>query len=181
VRPAQKRERLEQFETLCRQRGLALTVQRRTILEAVLDRPDHPTADHVYEAVKHRIPGISRTTVYRVLDALVDMGVITKACSAGATIRFDSTIERHHHLTCLYCDKLIDFHDPRLDARIKLPEIPPRSFRIRDFSIYFHGICAACRAKYGTGKSPVKQPASRAKTKTAQGKRKPGTPERRKT
>ncbi|HRX84343.1 MAG TPA: transcriptional repressor, partial [Phycisphaerae bacterium] len=62
---------LEWFEQLCRQQGLALTVQRRTILSVLLDSDDHPTADQVYEIVRQRLPGLSRTTVYRVLDTFV--------------------------------------------------------------------------------------------------------------
>ena len=64
--------RLQEFEETCRRKGLPLTVQRRVILEAVLQRDDHPTADQIYEAVQERIPQLSRTTVYRVLDALLD-------------------------------------------------------------------------------------------------------------
>ena len=71
MRSAEKRQRLESFERLCRERGLSLTVQRRAVLEAVLDRGDHPTADQVYDEVKERLPGLSRTTVYRVLETLV--------------------------------------------------------------------------------------------------------------
>ena len=66
-------ERLSEFEKLCRNRGLPLTVQRRVVLQVVLEHDDHPTADQILEAVKDRVPGISRTTVYRSLDTLADM------------------------------------------------------------------------------------------------------------
>ena len=48
----QKRERLRLFEEQCREHGLAVTVQRRRVVEAIIDRKDHPTADQVYE--RHR-------------------------------------------------------------------------------------------------------------------------------
>ena len=69
----ERTEKLRQFEALCRSKRLPLTVQRRAIFEAVLERDDHPAADQVFEVVKERIPGVSRTTVYRVLDTLVDL------------------------------------------------------------------------------------------------------------
>ena len=109
-------ERLRRFEDVCRQRGLSLTVQRRVILEAVLDHADHPTADRIYDEVSRRIPGVSRTTVYRVLEMLVEVGVITKACSPGAATRFDPMTHRHHHLVCLHCDRLIDLEDAELNS-----------------------------------------------------------------
>ncbi len=144
---ADKSERIRQFEQLCRDRGLAVTVQRRFVFEAIVDRADHPTADEVYEVVKGNIPGISRTTVYRTLDTLVEIGVVSKACSPGAATRFDPMTSRHHHLVCLRCEKLIDLADEHLEATVKLPDAQAHSFQIRDFSIHFHGICADCRGK----------------------------------
>ncbi len=52
-------DKLAGFEAECRKRGLAVTIQRRTVFEALSARRDHPTADQVYDAVKGRIPGLS--------------------------------------------------------------------------------------------------------------------------
>ena len=145
-----KRERLSRFEEACRQRGLSLTVQRRTILDAMLDRTDHPTADDVYADVQARIPGVSRTTVYRVLETLVEVGVLHKAAAPGAIARYDPMTDRHHHLVCRQCSRLIDLPDDRLHQRVKLPDVSDHEFEIHDFSIQFHGICAACRGNSGS-------------------------------
>ena len=61
--PDEKRERLQRFEKLCRERGLAITAQRRRILALILDHRDHPTADQLYEDTKRHLPDVSRTTV----------------------------------------------------------------------------------------------------------------------
>ena len=42
-----KQTRLAQLEAACREQGLPLTVQRRTIFEALLATEEHPTADAV--------------------------------------------------------------------------------------------------------------------------------------
>ncbi len=175
--PDDKRERLQQFEALCRERGLALTVQRRRILELVLGRKDHPTADQVYEDVQQHLPGVSRTTVYRVLDTLVELGSITKASSPGAAVRFDPATQRHHHLVCLQCDRLIDLPDSEFDAVIKLPHGRPHSFEIRDFSIHFTGICAACRRARGSQSRTARPKTGRVRKST----QKKGTPRRRRS
>ena len=52
-----------------------MTVQRRVILSALVDRDDHPTIDQIFADVKQRIPGVSRTTVYRALETLVELGI----------------------------------------------------------------------------------------------------------
>ncbi len=143
--PAERKARCERFARLCRERGLARTVQRRVIFEIVAERTDHPTADQVFELARKRLPGLSRTTAYRVLELLADLGVVTKACSPGAATRFDPMTQRHHHLVCLRCEKLVDIVDERLGRGVALPAAQARSFQVRDFSIHFHGLCAACQ------------------------------------
>lgn len=136
---------LQKFEAACRARGLSVTVQRRRILEAILDRTDHPTPDQVYASVKKVLPDVSRTTVYRVLEMLTDLGLLTKACTPGAVTRVDPRTARHHHLVCLRCDRLIDVEDAAVDHRIRPPDLRQQAFVIKDYSIYFTGLCAACR------------------------------------
>ncbi|MGM0485939.1 MAG: Fur family transcriptional regulator [Planctomycetota bacterium] len=138
------KRRLQAFESLCRQRGLPVTVQRREILETVLQREDHPTADQVYDALSGRIPGLSRMTVYRVLSMLVEMGIIGRLHHPGTVARFDGREDRHHHLICGRCGKVIDIQDTRCDG-LPLPNISNHEFEIEDFSVHFSGICSECR------------------------------------
>ncbi len=144
MREPERIERLHRFEELCRSRGLPLTVQRRTILAAVLEREDHPTADRVYQVVRERIPGVSRTTVYRVLDTLVELGVIRQVQQTGSAARFDGNTRRHHHLICSRCGCMADLETPEL-SELPLPKGNPQGFRIHDYTVQFLGICAACR------------------------------------
>lgn len=146
MRAEEQTARLERFETLCREQGLSLTVQRRATLRAVLESEDHPTADDVYERIKGRVPGVSRTTVYRVLDTLVNIGVIGKVCHPGAAARFDPKVHQHHHLVCLRCDKIVDIEDERLNA-IDLAAIPTHGFRIDEFHMHLRGVCPACQKR----------------------------------
>jgi Fur family peroxide stress response transcriptional regulator len=140
------RKRIQDFEAACRRRGMPLTVQRRTVLETLLERQDHPTADQIFTDVARRLPGVSRTTVYRVLETLVEAGVASKASHLGAASRFDPVTERHHHLVCVGCDKLLDLRAPSLD-RLALPR--RRGFQVLDYTIQFKGFCAVCRRRAG--------------------------------
>ena len=135
--------RIRGFENYCRERGLPVTMQRRVILEAVLRRADHPSADQIYDAVRTQMPQVSRTTIYRVLDALVEMGSIRRVCQTGA-VRFDGKISRHHHLICMNCGKIFDLEDKELD-RIPVPKKKMQGFEVDDFSVHFFGICPACQ------------------------------------
>jgi Fur family peroxide stress response transcriptional regulator len=144
---------MERFAELCRARGLPLTVQRRTILEELLGRTDHPTADALYEAVLGRIPGVSRTTVYRVLETLVRVGVAGRACHLGTAVRYDPNVDHHHHLVCLSCDRVEDVPGAAV-ADSGLSRLAPRvrnGFQISDVSVVFRGLCRDCRMRESRG------------------------------
>src|SRR5512143_925366 len=130
------------LERVCREQGLALTVQRRIILETLAARTDHPTADQVYDAVKGLIRGVSRTTVYRVLETFVGLGVVAKVSNPRARARFDADMGRHHHLVCTGCDTVMDCHDERLNG-IEIPAQVQAGFEVRDFSLVITGLCAS--------------------------------------
>lgn len=149
--------RMQQFEAACRAHGLPVTVQRRRIFEALLGRTDHPTPDQVYAAVKDTLPGVSRTTVYRVLDTLVALGVVAKACSPGVAGRVDPRTHRHHHLVCQRCDRLFDVDEEAVPHRIRPPDVRRQGFAIQGYSIYFTGLCANCQAQ-----TAAARPATRA-------------------
>jgi Fur family transcriptional regulator, peroxide stress response regulator len=139
-----KKVKQNQLHSLCREKGLPLTVQRTVILDALAGRKDHPTADEVYEEVKPRLAGVSRTTVYRVLETLVAHGLAQKIGSSAAKARFDANAARHHHLECIRCGGISDLpHHPSYD--IPLPSGADDLFEVHDYAIQFRGVCARCR------------------------------------
>jgi Fur family peroxide stress response transcriptional regulator len=138
-----REERLSQSLALCRESGLAMTVQRRAILEELVSRRDHPSADQIFETVAGRVPGLSRTTVYRVLEAFVRAGAARKVSHPDAVARFDPIHERHHHLQCEKCGTLFDLEDSELRGFAAPRSVG--SFVVRDYSINFTGVCAGCR------------------------------------
>jgi len=151
--PIRQANQLAVLKAACRKHGLPLTIQRTVILEALADREDHPAADQIYEAVRERLPSISRTTVYRVLETLVRIGLAVKTCTPGSSVRFDPRTERHHHLVCAQCDRVIDVLEPTLD-RLVLPRARRAGFEIRDYSVHFRGLCGTCRQEKA-GPSPT--------------------------
>ena len=143
---AGKKERIEAYQRLCREKGLRSTIQKRAILEAVLDLDNHPTADQVHEAVTRESPDISRTTVYRALETFARLGLITKACHPGSATRYDRKTDIHHHLICLHCDAVIDISDTGLD-RLSIPDTSGFDFEVQDFRVQLRGRCRRCREK----------------------------------
>lgn len=138
--------RTESAEARFRQAGIPFTVQRRAIWAAFCRRRDHPTAENVFQAVAPQLPGLSRTTVYRTLEAFVELGLAQRLGHPGAAVRFDPKITRHHHLICELCGAVTDLEDRRLD-RLRLPRLADSAFRVRDFSVQIAGICGTCAAQ----------------------------------
>lgn len=141
---ALKATRIEAYRRICREQGLRNTIQKRAILEAVLELDNHPTADQVHTSVTRENPDISRTTVYRALEGFARLGLITKACHPGSTTRYDRNVDMHHHLICLCCDAVIDITDTGLD-RLTVPDTSSFDFEVQDFRVQLRGICGRCR------------------------------------
>ena len=121
-----------------------MTAQRRAVLESLVARKDHPTADQLFAEVRVRLPDISRTTVYRVLETLVRVGAVQKVSHLGSSVRYDAFNEPHHHLVCMRCERLLDVVDPALDGLRPPAQLPP-GFEILDYSVHFRGVCSNCR------------------------------------
>jgi Fur family peroxide stress response transcriptional regulator len=129
---------------LCREQGFALTPQRLQILDVVLGLEDHPSADEVHHALARRHPRVSRATVFRTLESFTRLGVLKKASHASGGVRYDGRCERHHHLVCVRCDRIVDFSDERLDA-VSVPDTRRFGFRVLDLQVELRGICRQCR------------------------------------
>lgn len=139
------------MEERCRKNGLSLTVQRRAILENLSSRNDHPTADQIYAAIQDRLAGVSRTTVYRVLETFVQLGVAQKISNPEAKARFDADTSRHHHAACIQCEKVVDI-DSSVLPDIDLSQADLHGFEVFDCSVVAVGLCQDCRSKSGAGR-----------------------------
>lgn len=126
--------------------GQPVTVQRRAALRALVRRQDHPTADAIYADVVAELPGVSKATVYRALDNLVQLGLARRVHHQGSVVRYDGNGERHHHLVCEACGSITDVDWDVLDA-IPLPKFSNQAFEVLDFFVSFQGLCSSCAAR----------------------------------
>ena len=90
--------RLVRMKSGCQTAGLPLTAQRRALLSELAPRMDHPTVEQVYSAVRGRLSGVSKATVYRTLETLDRLGLIRRVEHPGSAVRFDPDPTPHHHL-----------------------------------------------------------------------------------
>lgn len=133
-----------------REGGLRLTVQRAKIVAALRHGGDHQTAEAIHARVLEQEPhtGISLSTVYRTLETLREMNLVSLLDPGSGTTTYEwSTPERpHHHLVCRECEGVME---------IELPALAGVQGQIRegtgfepDFDhLGISGLCAGCAAK----------------------------------
>lgn len=128
------------------------TIQRKLVLEAVLNMKNHPTAEDVYQEISKTHKSISRGTVYRNLNMLVEDGQISKVSLYDGADRFDYQLDKHNHVKCTVCNKLFDTPTSTEDALDELIELNKKiaqsfNFNITGYEIIFSGICPSCKSK----------------------------------
>lgn len=135
------------LEVALRERGLDLTAQRRAVFEAIYTCPGHVCADQILAAVTERHPGpkMNKTTVYRALDLLLDLGLIrVHKCGDGPAKYEPASRGPHSHLLCRRCGKLFDI-DNILSARLREDISVHHDFLVELESYPIFGLCATCR------------------------------------
>jgi len=145
--PAALGQMVDTMLSRCRAAGLNVTPQRVAIYRALLEATDHPTPEMLYQRVRPAMPSLSLATVYKVLEALAELGVVQVIAVRNDNKRYDANMERHHHLVCSKCRKTTDLYDADLDA-----VEPPRSlkgFRAEGVTVQITGLCSACAPPKG--------------------------------
>ena len=110
---------IENIRNKFSEKGLKITPQRVMILEAIYKLSNHPTADNIIEYIKESYPNVATGTVYKVLDTLVENGLIKKVTTDENVMRYDGLVENHHHLYCSEYDLIEDYHDEELDKLLR--------------------------------------------------------------
>lgn len=125
------------------------SAQRSLILDIMAGNKTHPTADEIYEEARKKDPHISRGTVYRNLNFLVDSKNILRISVPNGADHFDSTLEEHYHFYCENCGKVTDV--PELDiSKIKETEsaLSQQGYSQIKHKIVFEGLCPECSRKF---------------------------------
>jgi Fur family transcriptional regulator, peroxide stress response regulator len=143
--PATLATRMDNFLGRCRERGMSATPQRIAIYRVLLQAEDHPSPEMLYGRVRVQMPSLSLATVYKVLDALVELGLVHEVAAISGTKRYDANMDKHHHLVCTQCGTIVDFYDRELDA-VAPPRRAPKlgGFIAEAVSVQVLGVCARC-------------------------------------
>jgi Fur family ferric uptake transcriptional regulator len=131
--------------------GERITLPRRLVIEALGEDHRHLTISAIQQQIQAHYPGhsLSETTIYRVLQWLKGMGLISQTDMGEAGIVYALTgSPYHHHLICLTCGAVITAADMLFDAlREGLLQEYGFNARIEHMAIY--GQCRNCLNPHG--------------------------------
>ena len=121
------------------------TPQRMAVEQIALSIHTHPTADDVYSEVVKTLPTVSKATVYRILNALSEEGVLRKVSVHGGADRFDYITVPHSHIRCTVCGRVDDVTALFTPDTAWIRE--SHGYRVTGCLMSFEGVCADCQKK----------------------------------
>lgn len=139
-------QRLERLTSGYVATGLPMTAQRRALLEILSKCENHPTVDQIYAELAVKIPEASRTTVYRSLEVLANLGLLKRVEHPGSSARFDPNADPHHHFLCSACGALSDLPTTALSGTSGLTYIGDGTEIADEISVLIRGRCKSCVA-----------------------------------
>lgn len=98
-----------------RAEGVRLTDARRVVVHALLDADTHPTADTIARLAAERDPSLHRSTVYRTLDALAELGVIDHVHLGHSGAVYHFVDDGDLHVVCQSCEAVVHVDPGVLD------------------------------------------------------------------
>jgi Fur family transcriptional regulator, ferric uptake regulator len=88
---------------ILRSRGLRMTPQRRAIVTEIMAAQGHISPTAIASRVRDRVPGVNASTVYRTLDLLEEIGILSHAHLESGAEYHRRTDAQHVHLICSRC------------------------------------------------------------------------------
>ncbi|TAK70430.1 MAG: transcriptional repressor [Actinomycetota bacterium] len=134
------------WERRLRDSGFRITPARQLVLEAV-DRLSHATPDELLAEVQRTATGVNLSTIYRTLDVLEAVGLVTHAHIGHGAPTYHTVREAAHiHLVCDRCGR-VDSVDARVAVGFVAALDAERGFQADVSHVSVQGRCADCAGK----------------------------------
>ena len=128
-----------------KERGYRLTPQRIMILSAIENSHGHTSAEEIYTQIVAKYPQVNISTVYRNLELLKRLGLVTETDLGGGRFRYHPTEKgRHHHLVCQECGAIINL-DGSLLSSLKSTLLGEYKFSADLKHLAIFGRCVNCQ------------------------------------
>jgi Fur family ferric uptake transcriptional regulator len=129
-----------------RARGLRWTPQRRTLIEVLSQSDGHVTGSELVERCREIDPGTIPSTVYRTLDVLEELGLLSHSHGADGREEFHVLPAAiHGHLHCIDCGTTWEIEAGEAASLVAALE-RRRDFAVDVTHLSIAGRCSDCSA-----------------------------------
>ena len=120
--------------------------KRELIVNVFLRQEGHLSADDLVDLIRREDQKISRATVYRTLQWMVEAGIARKVDFGEGRFRFEHSYRhpRHFHLICKSCNRSYEFLSSDIEAFIE-EVAAARGFAARQSVVQIYGTCEECQ------------------------------------
>ena len=131
--------------------------KRDFIVNVFLGQEGHLGADELVDLIRRQDARISRATIYRTIQWMVDAGIARRVDFGEGKFRFEHSYRhpRHFHLICKSCNQSFEFLSSDIEALIE-DVAAARRFEPRQSVLQIYGTCEACRT--GQASQPATLP-----------------------
>lgn len=112
------------------------------ILEIISSSRSHMTAEEIFDALRQTYPTVVLATVYNNLNRLWQEDLIRRVSVEGMPDRYDR-IQRHDHLVCKGCGKLLDIDLGDLTTELE----QKAGISILSYDLKLNYLCDECQKK----------------------------------
>jgi len=130
--------------------------KRDFIVGVFLGQEGHLGADELVDLIRKQDAGISRATIYRTLQWMVEAGIARRVDFGEGHYRFEHSYRhpRHFHLICKTCQQSFEFLSSDIEALIE-EVAASRRFEARQSVIQIYGTCEACQKGLAAEPRPI--------------------------
>ena len=118
--------------------------KRDAILHCIRLTDVHPSADWVFEQVRHTYPDVSLATVYRNIALFKQQGLIASVGTVNGVERYDGNVDPHVHFICQRCDAVIDLPQFSVPQALSSQAAAEVGGMVDTCQLTFTGTCDRC-------------------------------------
>ncbi|ODN30934.1 Fur family transcriptional regulator [Fervidobacterium thailandense] len=136
-----------------KERKYRMTPQREQVLKVFIEtNSEHLGAEEVYRYLLSKRINVSKATVYRTVDLLVELGFLRKLQFDEGVYRYELVDKdnKHSHFICNSCGKIYELKDELSPDKILKDYtdlLRAQGFEVNEFDVKFRGMCPKCSKK----------------------------------
>ena len=153
-RAGYSRAMTQAWDKTLRARGYRVTPQRQLVLAAVT-KLEHGTPEEIWADVQQTASGVNISTIYRALELLEQLGLVTHTHLGHGAPRYHLAAEAEHvHLVCTECERITQIPPEAVAPLVSALE-RNHGFQTDVGHLTVFGRCESCRAAAAGGTGPT--------------------------